>query len=314
MVYVLRTYTIDIIMKLFKAITLSLGDLSTPVITSYQLGLILFNLYKTKTYKGDSISSLQVEYADSKIFNKKVRELVDEGILDNYRGFSAKSVYTLLGRSHDSIEDVVCAVDPFCYVSHLSAMDYHGLTNRRPNKLFVSSPSPKDWTHYAEERMRKDLGDDLAIYKRNNMPLLRRTQISKVDRKEVHRFSSVHWGAYKNIKGRTMRVSTIGRTFLDMLKNPELCGGINHVLEVFENNAEVYLDLIVDEINQHGGDIDKVRAGYILDERMNLTFDAANDWIKYSQRGGSRKLDASGEYEPVWSQKWCLSLNIIDKE
>jgi len=301
-------------MKLFKAITLSLGALSAPVITSYQLGLILFNLYKTKTYKSDSITGLQIEYADSKVFNKNLRGLVDEGILDSYSGFPAKSVFTLLGRSHDSIEDVVCTVDPFCYVSHLSAMDYHGLTNRIPNKLFISSPSPKEWTRYAEEKMRKDLGDDLAIYKQNNMPLLRRTQISKVERKEVHRFSSVHWGAYKNIKGRTMRVSTIGRTFLDMLKNPELCGGINHVLEVFENNAEDYLDLIVDEINQHGGNIDKVRAGYIFDERMNLNFDAINDWVKCAQRGGSRKLDASSEYEPVWSQKWCLSLNIINKD
>ncbi len=300
-------------MKLFKAITLSLGDLTTPVITSYQLGLILFSLYKRKTYKGDDISSLQIEYADSKVFNKNVRRLVDEGILDSYRGFPAKSVFTLLGRSYNSIEDIVCTVDPFCYVSHLSAMDYHGLTNRIPNKLFISSPSPKDWTHYAKEKMRKDLGDDLVTYKQNSMPLLRRTKISKIGRKEVHRFSSVHWGAYKNIKGRTMRVSTIGRTFLDMLKNPELCGGINHVLEVFENNGEDYLELIVDEINQHGGNIDKVRAGYIFDERMNLTFDAINDWIKCAQRGGSRKLDASSEYEPVWSEKWCLSLNIINK-
>ncbi len=160
--------------------------------------------------------------------------------------------------------------------------------------------------------MEKDLGNDLAIYVKNGMPRLKRTKLEKVNRKEIHRFSSAHWGAYKNIKGRTMRVSTIGRTFLDMLRNPELCGGINHVLDIFGNHSENYLKLIINEIDQHGAPIDKVRAGYILGERLDMKFDELNEWIKEAQRGGSRKLDASSEYEPVWSDKWCLSLNIIE--
>lgn len=48
----------------------------------------------------------------------------------------------------DNAEEVVCSVDPFCYVSHLSAMEYHGLTNRMPTLLFISSPRPR----YGERR------------------------------------------------------------------------------------------------------------------------------------------------------------------
>jgi predicted transcriptional regulator of viral defense system len=299
-------------MKISKAITLTIGELEQPVVTSYQLGVILFNLYKVKSYKGEAIASLQKLYPDSGTYNRKINQLQEEGILTSYKGFPDKSVFSLLGRSHDSVEDIVCTVDPFCYVSHLSAMEYHGLTNRVPSKLFISSPAPKLWKGYARAKMEKDLKGDLGIYNQNNMPELKRTRFEKIDRREIHRFSSVHWGAYKNIKGRMMRVSTIGRTFLDMLKNPELCGGINHVLEVFEEHAESYQQLIIDEVGQHGGPIDKVRAGYILDERLKLEFNEKKDWLKSVQRGGSRKLDASSEYEPVWSEKWCLSLNVID--
>ena len=299
-------------MKISKAITLAIGELEQPVVTSYQLGIILFNLYKAKSYKGEAIASLQKPYPSSGAYNTKINQLLEEGILTTYRGFPAKSVFSLLGRSHDSVEDIVCTVDPFCYVSHLSAMEYHGLTNRIPSKLFISSPAPKRWKECAREKMKKDLKGEEEIYHQNNMPELKRTRFEKIDRREIHRFSSVHWGAYKNIKGRMMRVSTIGRTFLDMLKNPELCGGINHVLDVFKEHAESYQQLIIDEVDQHGGPIDKVRAGYILDERLGLEFDKKKDWLKSAQRGGSRKLDASSEYEPVWSEDWCLSLNVID--
>ena len=299
-------------MRLLKAITLAIGELEQPVVTSYQLGHIVFNLYKAKRYKGEAITGLQKPYPDSRAYNRNLKQLQEEGILTNYKGFPAGSVLSLLGRSHDSVEDIVCTVDPFAYVSHLSAMEYHGLTNRMPSKLFISSPSPRQWKAYAREKMDKDLKGDLDIYNQNKLPELKRTRLDKIGRKEIHRFSSVHWGAYKNIKGRTTRVSTIGRTFLDMLRNPELCGGINHVLEIFDAQAEKYLRLIIDEIDQHGAPIDKVRAGYLLDERLGLTFDEIKDWLKSAQRGGSRKLDTTNEYEPVWSEKWCLSLNVIE--
>jgi predicted transcriptional regulator of viral defense system len=158
--------------------------------------------------------------------------------------------------------------------------------------------------------MRSDLGEEPGVHRRSGMPLLHRVAMPKIGRTEVHRQSSKHRGAYKNIKGRTLRVSTLGRTFLDMLRNPELCGGMHHVIEVYEEYAETYQRLIVDEIEQHGAPIDKVRAGYLLDKRVKLKNPTVESWVRFAQRGGSRKLDASAEYAPRWSDKWCLSLNI----
>ena len=111
-----------------------------------------------------------------------------------------------------------------------------------------------------------------------------------------------------------MRVATIGRTFLDMLREPELCGGIYHVLEIYAAHAQRYLRLIIDVINRHGTKIDKVRAGYILDERLGLLHPIIDSWLEFAQRGGSRKLLANAPYRSRFSEKWCLSINIEEEE
>ncbi len=296
-------------MKFIKALTLSLGEVEEPVISPYRLGLIIHNLYQTKKYKGNSISRLQKDFAESIEYNKYRNKLLDEGVLDNYRGIPA---FSLLGRTRLDADEIICTIDPFCYISHLSAMAYHDLTDRIPNKIFLSTPQRKVWQIFATERMKKDLNDDYDLYTASGLPQLKRCEEKKIGKTELHRLSSLHLGAYKNVKHRHIRVATIGCTFLDMLKNPELCGGINHVLKVYDENAEKYLRLITDEIEQKGSKIVKVRAGYIIEERLGIKNKIVENWVQFAQRGGSRKLDASTEYVPVWSDKWCLSINVFE--
>lgn len=298
-------------MKLIKAISLKIAELNQPVITFYQLAVVVHQIYMAKKYRGESIQSIKKNAADDRALSDALKNLVDDGILDPYKGFPSRSVFSIFGRRNESPENVACSVDPFCYVSHLSAMEHHGLTNRMPSKLFLSSPGKGEWRKYAVERMQKDLGDALAAYRNNGLPELCKIGMSKIGRTDVHRHNSIHLGAYKNTKDKVLRVSTIGRTFLDMLRNPELCGGIGHVLDVYEEYAGIYLKLIVDEINLHGKPIDKVRAGYILDERIGLTHQYIDEWVSLVQRGGSRKLDATAEYIPEFSEKWCLSINVF---
>lgn len=310
MLYVLRTYSIGNNMKLIKALSLSIAGLEQPVITFYQLGVIVHQIYQTKTFRGENISSIKKELADYSALTNALGNLVDDGILDPFKGFPSKSVFSILGKTYESPTELACVVDPFCYVSHLSAMDHHGLTNRMPSTLFLSSPGREMWRRYADERMHKDLGDDLSVYRMNGLPELHKIRMEKIGRVMVHKHNSLHLGAYKNVRGKNIRVASIGRTFLDMLRNPDLCGGIRHVLDVYEEYAEIYLKLIVDEVTQHGRPIDKVRAGYILDERLGLSHPLISEWLSLVQRGGSRKLDASAEYIPEFSEKWCLSINV----
>lgn len=296
-------------MKATKAITLSLGNLDKPVISKYQLGLIVSKIYRDKAYVGEAIT-LQKDFAEGADVNEYLKLLLDEGILSPHKSLS--DIFTLLGRPNGDPEDIACTVDPFCYMSHLSAMAYHGLTDRIPGKLFISSPSAETWRSFAKAQMHKDLGgDDYESYREAGLPVLIRTKMQKINKIEVHCLSSKHLGAFKNVRGRSLRVSTVGRTFLEMLKNPELCGGINHVIDSFEEHAEKYTRLITDDIDKHGAPIDKVRAGYILDERLGIVNEVIESWSSLAQRGGSRKLDPSAEFTAEWSDKWKISLNII---
>lgn len=301
-------------MELIKAFTLSLGELSEPIITPYQMGLILNTLYKKKVFRGETLGKLQKDNADRSDLNRIVNQLLNEGILDEVHTIKQVSdVYSLLGSKASSDIDVICTIDPFAYLSHLGAMEFHGITDRIPSKLFISTPSPANWKEYAAIRMEKDLGDDFLPYLQGGLPELKKPLLSKIGRVEIGCFNSKHTGAFVNVRGRSLRVSSIGRTFLDMLRNPELSGGINHVLDVFSTSAEKYLPLIVAEIEQHGSAIDKVRAGYILDERLKLNFPERESWVKFAQRGGSRRLDPGAEYHNVFSEKWCLSLNTFER-
>jgi len=296
-------------MNLTTALTLSLGEIREPVITSYNLGVLIYGLYQKKEYKGEKFSRLRVEAANSVHFSKHVRRLVDDGIFKRHPDFT-NSVYNLLGRQLGSAEEVACTIDPFSIVSHLSAMAHHGLTNRIPHRLFLSSPPPPEWREEARKKMEQDLGGEFQNYVDAGMPVLTKPKIHKIGRTEVHILNTRNRGAFLKIAGSPLRVSKIGRVFLEMLRNPELCGGMRHVIETYEQHAEKYLLLVINEIDRNGEPIDKVRAGYILDERMKISNPAIEGWTRFAQRGGSRKLDSSAGYFHEWSEKWMLSLNL----
>ena len=298
-------------MDVTTALTREIGLLPQPVITSYQVALILFRLYQERAYKGESIKGLKRETPAKSDFNRQIKKLVGLGILQESEAAKHAEIFAIIGKEQTSAEEIACSIDPFCYVSHMSAMEWHGLTNRVPKILFISSPAPAQWQGYARERMLKDLGEGwLAAFRVGSLPTLRRLTVETIARKKVHRHASRHLGAFTAVRDKALRVSTIGRTFLDMIQEPDLCGGIHHVLDVCQEHAARNLPLIAGEVDQHGSKIDKVRVGYILEERLGLKHPSLENWVSFAQRGGSRKLYANAGYSERFSEKWCLSLNI----
>ena len=298
--------------SLSKAITLSLGELHQPVVSKYQLGVLVCKLYSTANHHGHSIAGLKLKQLDLPAFNYQLNKLLDLGIVSPTPKLRS-SVFNILGKDSNSPGEIACSIDPFAYISHLSAMEYHGITDRLPKTLFISTPDQKKWKEFAQERMKKDLTSDLANYLDNKLPKLTRINSDKIGGKNTHRYSSLHYGAYKTVRDSPLRISTIGRTFLDMVRAPDLCGGIYHVMEVYQEYVSSYLNLIVDEVDRHGKAIDKIRIGYILEDKCNISNNATiESWINYVQRGGSRKLDSTQEYSPTYSERWCLSLNIFE--
>ncbi len=296
-------------MELSTALTLELGSLHQPVVTTYQLGVTLFQLYQAKIYQGQALVRLEKDVPTPSDLKRVTDRLIKNGVLQSYKGFSG-GVFALLGQQPTAPE-VACVVDPFAYLSHLSAMEYHGLTQRMPALLSLSSPSPADWQQFALARMKRDLGEEsLETYRTAGLPSLTRPRFDKIERQVVKVYSSSHLGAFVAVRDRALRVATVGRTFLDMIREPDLCGGIYHVVEVFEAHAATYLRLITDEIAQHGTKIDQARAGYLLDERCGLQSPTLDRWQAEVQRGGSRKFYAKGEYSSRFSERWSLSLNV----
>lgn len=294
-------------MNLEKALTLCLGEGDRPVVTAYDLGLILLNFYQKKKFKGESIS-VQKDCPGLPEFRRYRDRLVDAGILMPLKDFPEDKVFSVFGKSDVSLEEIVCAVDPFSYISHLSAMDYHGISDRMPKILFISTLPQPLWGQKAKEKMQKDFGETLDEGG-TGLPRLTRIQFEKVKGVSINRYQSKKIGSFISIKDKGLRVSSLGRTFLDMVRDPKLCGGIRHVLDVYRDNAKNFKKLILDEIDRHGNLIEKARAGYILEEVCGISDPVIDRWVETVERGGSRKLDPNEPYSANFSERWCISIN-----
>lgn len=287
---------------------LELEKLDLPVVLRYDIARITWALYKAQSYEGHSLS-VRRDTMDVRAFINIEKGLKNNGVLKPLQGVPERSAYALIGGNVIDRNALICSIDMFCYLSHLSAMEFHGFTDRLPEQIYVSTPTGKEWTNFAEERMRKDLGEDRRAYGDSGLPLLRRVTITKIGQRPIHRYASLHQGAFRVIKGSPVRVATIGRTFLDMLREPNLCGGILHVTDVFKEHATSHKRLIFDELDQHGSPIDKVRAGFILEKICKISDPRIDTWVACAARGGSRKLDSSADYAPSFSERWMLSIN-----
>ena len=297
----LPTITLD------QASSLALAKYDRPVITAYRLGVIVFRLVRAGRVDGHL---LRVRAVNRRQYRQAITFLTSYGVLSPVRELATDAAFTVLGRSSVSAAEIACTVDPFAYVSHLSAMELHGLTDRVAQTLYLSSPDPKAWKAHAAALMEKDLGAELEAYVEAGFPQLQRARMEKLMGTAVRITHSAHLGAFRRTPESEVRVATIGRTFLDMLREPALCGGIHHVLGIYREHAERNLALIVAEVDQHGGPIDKVRAGYVLEELCGLTHPSFEEWQTHAARGGSRRLVAANEYAPTYSERWALSLNV----
>lgn len=212
--------------------------------------------------------------------SKAFRRLEDARVirLDPDFGYPYYQAFDVL---EQPAEAVSCTADSSVYISHLSAMQMHGLTDRNPVDLVLSRPAgmrPK--VHFPG-------------HVRGRPILLHETR---------------HPGTWETM-GPRIRVATIGQAFLDMVVRPHWCGGVTHILEVWEREAEVHLDAIVAAIDAHPAKLPKVRAGYILDEVLGIADARVLAWLAFAQRGSSQKLDSEQPYAPTFSAKWILSLN-----
>jgi len=234
-----------------------------------------------------------------------VKKMYKAGLIRYDRDYG-KRLIRVLEVSERSIGDVICLADPLCYISHLSAMQRWGLTNRAPRVLTYTRPDKNT----AAAMRAKIMVDSSYPLPPKRVQLKNIQHPDKVREIPLHVFDSKNVGAYVRIPDTSTRIATIGQTFLDMLQHPRQCGGMPHVLDIYEEHAHHWTDEIVNAVETCSSNLVKSRAGYILEERLGFSDRRIESWKSFTQRGGSRKLDPQKNYSPIYSETWMISVNV----
>jgi len=208
----------------------------------------------------------------------------------------------------DQSAEAVCAeVDPFSYISHQSALQRFGLSDRNPVALVLTTPDVALWREECDRLIPEELA---GLPFSGTPPRRRRIGIPEQVRKRpilVH--ETKHPGAWRRMADSRVRLATIGQTFVDTITRPSWCGGMNHVLEVWDRHADLYRDEIIAAVEACPYKLVKVRAGHLLSERLGIADARIDAWHQFAQRGSSQKLDPERPYAPSFSEHWMLSLN-----
>lgn len=284
--------------------TINLNDL--PAVTFYDFFVLGHRLFHSPFWNGEPLKRLPHDWDVARARNA-LRRLEGRKTLVMDSDFRSGVWRVTQSTRAGSAEEVSCIADPFAYVSHLSAMQRYGLTDRSPQALHLTTPIRPLWNSLRDERIRRDLPDLSGM----ELPLpIRPGFKDTIRRRPVVVHVSSHPWAPSPLGGEETRITSIGQTFSDMLSEPHLCGGLRHVLDVWEREADQWVPEIVAEIEKLDSQIVKVRAGYILSEVMDIDHPALHEWEKFAQRGGSRKLDPDAGYAPEFSERWMISINV----
>lgn len=294
-------------MYLREAARQLLLELDQPLITEYEIFVHLNNILHVGAFRGETITRAPTDWDITRNRNL-VRNLIRERVLVSDDDFRSGVWRIVQAVTAGTAEEACCLVDPFCYVSHLSAMHRYNLTDRAPIELHLTTPDRPIWNQMRDEKMDSDLAD---VSPRLDVPMLNRIGFKKrVRKREVALHETKHPAIPVEIRGERARIAPIGHVFVEMLEDPALCGGIRHVLDVWESEAAHWLPEIIREIDRHTSKIVRVRAGYIVEERLGIRHPSINNWARDAQRGGSRKLDPDSPYASTYSEKWMISINV----
>lgn len=295
-------------------------DTQRTVISEFGLLLLARQRFRDRGYAGQSLPQ-----RNGPLSTKRARNLLAEVTFTPfpyYPDLGARSGQLLRDAEFSGpifiVEDgnaeaVLFDADPFCYLSHASALAWHGLSAPQPN-LFVSTADRPLWARWAREKVAELFDDDLderveagSLFKMTPprpFPVLRGRNLHRHERSDP--VSLGDFGADVD------RVSPVGVTFRDSIAAPGRCGGAAKVVDIWRKHALRHLNSIIAESDLSVEKIVRVRAGYLLEEVLGVQDPRVARWVNNAQRGSSRKLDPAAPYAGRFSKRWMLSINIDD--
>ncbi len=200
--------------------------------------------------------------------------------------------------------EVLMEVHPYAAISHLSALVFHGLSDDMPLGLTVIVPAyrggtlppgttPEDW-------------EGMSPVAGRTPPTILRVPVHWT-RVAADRYFGLR--EYRP-RGYPIRVTTPERALVDGLLDPQLCGGLDNVLQAWARTRDTLdLDDLIEIVDEFGVAVLRQRVGYVLD-RLDLAHPTVEAWRAGAKRGGSSKLLGSAPYDGAcYSERWNLSIN-----
>ncbi len=283
----------------------ALFEHENPIITEYDVYRIGTVLLSEKQWKGQALKRVPATW-ERRNYLQAIGRLVEKGELVSERDFTS-GVWRFVHQDKAvTAEQIACAVDPFCYISHLSALQHYGLSSNPGGGVYLTTPARAQWRALREAQATREFAGDRdtphPTFNRIGFP-------TELRRRPIFPFETRHMGVFV-VAGDHVRVSALGRAFIESIAEPKLCGSMTHVLKIWQSHARSNLETILAAIQSQEEKILKVRAGYILSECLGIEDPRIEAWKAFAQRGGSRKLDPEAPYVSEFSQPWMLSINI----
>lgn len=219
-------------------------------------------------------------------------------------------VYLVTTRYADVIpvsdELIIQEANPTAVFSHLTALAYHHLTDIAPREIYA--------THYTHgEPTRRPLGTTPEDWVGVALPA------GSTPRSTAG--TPVIWTGHGGLAsdfgdevgfshGLPIYVTDTERTLLDCLQEPMKAHGVATVLRAWLTASESWsLERLLRYVARVESPVLCQRVGFVL-ETLGVRHPTLDAWAAGSVRGGSMKLVADAPYAPIYSERWCLSLNV----
>lgn len=197
--------------------------------------------------------------------------------------------------------EVLLEANPYCAISHHSAMVFHQLTLDFPNDIHACVQKTREGLLPLET-----LPSDWDVLE---LPPGRRIKDAygiPVQWHSVKSFAGVREARHA---GFTIRVTNLERTLLDGLQEPDWCGGFQNVLVAWRTaKDQINLTTLIKVVDEMDINLLRQRAGFVL-ERLGLEHPRLKEWKTMAKRGGSSRLVAKEPFSSSFDQAWSLSIN-----
>ncbi|MGU3310202.1 hypothetical protein ACLBW8_28530 [Pseudomonas sp. M5A4_2d] len=295
-----------------------LEDYPYSVISKEKLSEQIFIFYMMKSYKNERISLIRKKIAAVEDYQHYINRVERSGILTNlsenkktyqmYANGYVDNVYRIKGKAEYTASEDICSVYPYGYLSKINAMAWYGLTDKIPKVVRFTACTPQEW----KKRSLLDITIDPSVSFDPVHFTPKYPKSTTAFGQELFVSTETNYVEPISVKNSPLKVSTIGKTFIDMLRSPEECGGIDHVLDVYVENGKKYLTPIINELKSSGArKIDIARTGFVLQKLVGIDHPQLSEWQKESKktRGSSKILVHGVPFSPIFDEDWSLSLN-----